>query len=265
MAKQTKQQRVKLRQQKEAKKQKRTLLINILMAVVLLGGFSVLMIFRVFLSTGNPALLTIDGQTVSAQTANYYFRDSFDSFRSAYGDMIEAGKLYDSTKSLDSQLYAEDHTWADFFYESCRQTIIRGQLFGAEARAAGWVLPNEEQTLIEEKLRVLTDRARENSMSLESFLQSFYGKSATQESYEAYLNERAYAESYSKAYYAGLSYSHEQAEAYLAQQKDASSMTDEEAMEALADQDWTAWAQALEDAASIEEVDDPVKYFYCIP
>ena len=149
--------------------------------------------------SSTPAF-TIGEETVSAVTMNYYFRDAYDSFLGALGEMSVDAQLLDPSIPLDQQQYSEAGTWADVLFETALSNAARTEAICAEAQAQGYVF--DAEAAAKAQLDALRQRATEQGFSsLTAFLRSFYGPTATEETYKTYLRHTALADSYSHSIY----------------------------------------------------------------
>lgn len=140
---------------------------------------------------------TIGGETVTTVTMNYYFRDAYDDFRGAFSQMSDADSPIDQTVSLDHQQYSEAGTWADFLFDTALSNALRTEAICAEAAAQHYDF--DAKAAARETISGLRTRAAEQGYtSLTAFLRSFYGPTASEDSYTEYLQRRALAESYSQ-------------------------------------------------------------------
>ena len=201
-----------------AQQDRRTNIINIvLVAVFVLGVLAYFCWARGWYLPLVTALRT-DGYDMDAVTFNYFYRDCYDSFRNAYGEMLEAQGRLRPGVSLADQEYAEDYSWAQFFYDTAVNNAKRSITVYLAAQEAGYELPEEELTGIGEQIETIRRNARENGFATgEGFLRDHYGPGASLKSYREYLILEAVANSFSGGSYSGGDYSQAELDEWFAE------------------------------------------------
>ncbi len=195
------------RQAKARREERRVMAVNLLLAAAF-----VLVLAAAGVSAGGLYLpyvtaMSVDDFEMDAVQFNYYYRDTYDSFRSAFGDMLDAYGTIDEARPLNEQLYSEGFTWGDFFYDTALQNAQRTTVMYQAATAAGYELSAEGSAEVEEELASLRAGAKRNGFTYPGgFLRSHYGKGATMKSYEEYLRLKALATEYSTGYWAEALY-----------------------------------------------------------
>lgn len=155
-------------------------------------------------------------EKMDAVMFNYFYRDCYDSFQSAYGEMIDAYGSIDRSKTLDEQAYSADLTWAQFFYNTARQNAARTMVVHQAAIRDGQMLSAEGEAEVDRQIEALRAGAKRNGyISAGRFLRSHYGKGATVDSYREYLIYEALANEYSASYYGQTEYSEDQLAAWF--------------------------------------------------
>ena len=192
---------------KKARQDRRTNIINlVLVAIFVLGGLALLCHVRGWTLPMVHALET-DGYEMDAVTFNYFYRDCYDSFQNAYGEMLQAQGRLRKNVSLAEQEYAEDYSWAQFFYDTAVQNAERTVTVWLAAQEAGYELPEEELDAIDAQLETIRQNARANGFNTgEGFLRGHYGRGSSLKSYRDYLVMQAVADGFSGGYYSGAEY-----------------------------------------------------------
>ena len=203
---------------KSAQQDRRTNIINIvLVAVFVLAILAFLCWSRGWYKPLVTALST-DGYEMDAVTFNYFYRDCYDSFQSAYGEMLQAQGRLQLGRSLDELEYSEDYSWAQFFYDTAIQNAKRSVTVYLAAQAAGYELPESEVEDIDRQLDAIRENARANGFNTgEEFLRSHYGPGSSLKSYREYLILEAVANAFSGGYYSGETYTDAELDAWFAE------------------------------------------------
>ena len=149
--------------------------------------------------------LKVDGYTFSVVEMNYYFLDGISEFVSVYGQYSSMLGI-DLYTPLDQQFYdtAAGMTWADYFLEQAIQTAIDDYILCREAKAAGYVLTEEEEyqwQQMEEYLDLEASVYGYGYGNIDSYLQDKYCQDASLDSYKSYWYRRLLASSYGGSHY----------------------------------------------------------------
>lgn len=195
----------------KAARDRRTMTVNyIIISVFALAVAAIVLYTRGAYLPYVTALETAD-EKMNAVTFNYFYRDCYDSFQSAYGEMLDAYGTIDHDKTLDEQNYSAELTWAQFFYDTARQNAARTMVIHEAAVRAGETLSEEGEAEVGRQIEALRAGAKRNGyVSVGKYLRSHYGKGATLASYRDYLTYEALATEYSTSYYGQTEYSEEE-------------------------------------------------------
>lgn len=167
---------------------RRTNIINMILVAVFALGLLALFTYSNGWYLPAVTVLSADDCQMNAVTFNYFYRDCYDSFRNAYGDMLEAQGTLKRNVSLAAQDYSSGYSWADFFYDTAVENAKRSLVVYQAAQEAGYELPDDDAAAVEEEIEAIRSAARANGYTLvNSFLRSHYGKGATLKSYREYL------------------------------------------------------------------------------
>lgn len=209
-----------LKEKKEAKKLKIytiTFAVIVALAVVIVLG---VLIGRAVDQSGvldrNTHALTVGSHELNSAELNYFYMDTinrtYTEWYSMYGQYVAAYLPMmggpDLTKSLGSQIYdPETNTsWGDYFVE---QAIVSAKstyaLYDAAVKA-GHKLTDEEQASLDSSFTDLEKLASDNKVSVKDYLKYSYGFGSTEESFKAYSEVCALAQSYYAAHYDSLTY-----------------------------------------------------------
>ena len=201
-----------LAEQKEAKKLKLyTAAFVAVVAIVLVVALSV-GITQTIANTGinekKTVALTVGDHQISNAELSYYYIDSVNNFYSQYGSYASLFGI-DTTKPLDQQ-YSDEaagETWADYFINSAKDSILSVYALNDAAAAAGHTLTAEEQNIIDSNIATMEMYGVMYGYSKgEDYLKAMYGRGATVDSYRKYMEMSALADSYYAAYGQSLTY-----------------------------------------------------------
>ena len=219
-----------LKEQQEAKKLKTltlTFVVAMVLVVAILIGVSVTPTI-VGTVRRNSHAVTIGDHELSAAQLTYFYIDAiseyqnnvYQSYYSYYGDYWYLGLGFDTTAPLNKQVYDEKtgDSWADYFIDTAIENATSVFALYEDAMAKNYKLSDEEQKDLDKALNSLEDNAKAmNYNSLNHYLRSVYGSSATVKSYEEYYTISTIATSYYNDHSDSLEYT---VEDYRAHDKD---------------------------------------------
>lgn len=129
---------------------------------------------------------------------NYYYWNDYYYHQSNYG-----GAPTD-LKKLSREKYDETTTWQDYFTDSAFTNWRDITVVGAEAKKAGFELPENYQDSLDSLHDDLASTAEAQGFdSVDEYLKHHYGQEADFDSYKAFLTSNYYANAYADTIYAG--------------------------------------------------------------
>ena len=167
--------------------------------------------------------LQVGEHAVSSAELNYYFVDAVNSFYSNYGNYASMFGLQTSVP-LDQQVIDEDtgRTWADDFLNTAKDNAKNAYAMADAAAAAGFTLPEDKASEIDNMLSSLETYAKLYGYSNgQAYLKALYGNGATIDSYRAYNERSALADAYYNHYSDSLTYTDEDLRAKESENYDA--------------------------------------------
>ena len=201
-----------------AQQDRRTNIINIVLVAVFALAILAFLIWSRGWYKPLVTVLPTDGYAMDAVTFNYFYRDCYDSFLNAYGEMLQAQGRLQPGRSLDEMEYAEDYSWAQFFYDTAVQNAKRSVTVYLAAQAAGYELPESEVEDIDRQIDAIRQNARSNGFNTGGgFLRSHYGPGSSLKSYREYLILEAIANAFSGWYYSDATYTDDELDAWFAE------------------------------------------------
>jgi len=156
----------------------------------------------------NTTALTIGAHKISNAELNYFYMDAVNNFYSSYGSYAAMFGL-DVTKPLNEQVVdaSSGRTWADDFLNTAKDSAKAAYALYDAAEAAGFVLPEEDQSSIDSAISNMDVYATLYGYSdANSYLKAFYGNGASLESYQDYCELTALAQAYQEHYSESLTY-----------------------------------------------------------
>ncbi|MCL2030294.1 MAG: peptidylprolyl isomerase [Oscillospiraceae bacterium] len=117
-------------------------------------------------------VLTVDGHSVTPAEFNYFFTETK---WNVYSMWAQYGMAFDPNLPLKSQDLGGE-SWADYINEMTVDNVTTLLIQCNEAERAGVALSQEDYELIDTALRNLTEEAASWGMTLQAYLDAYYGR-----------------------------------------------------------------------------------------
>ena len=200
-----------LQEQQEAKKLKLmtisfTAIIAVILVVVI--AFSAIQfITNSGIREKNTVAAVIGETELTNAQLNYFYVDSVYEFVNQYGAYASMFGL-DLTKPLDEQVINEETgtTWADDFTASALANAQSTYALANAAKAAGFELSEADKAVIENTILQMEFSAIQSGLSLDAYIQSFYGHGASEKGFREYSEMNRLASAYYTQYANDLTY-----------------------------------------------------------
>ena len=196
------------RQRKEQSDAKKLKIYSIAFTVLIIAIIAVTLTVIVWQAVDNAGIipkwttaLTIGEHKLNCVEMNYYYRYAISAYVQNMGGSVDTVKALfgvDMTLPLDQQpYYDEGRTWADYFQEQAIDLAISDYTMYDEAMAAGYTLTAEEQDSLNTEFLLIESNANSGGYpSMDEYVRAYYGNGSDYESYKAFINKNALAESY---------------------------------------------------------------------
>ncbi len=163
----------------------------------------------------NTEAVTIGSHTLNAVTVNYFYIDAVNNYVSQYSSYISY--ILSTTTPLDKQVADKETgaTWADQFLDMAFDSMKSTYALYDLAIEKGHKLTEDEQKSVDTVMSNLSLYAQiYGYKNTDAYLRDVYGNGATAESYKAYYETSAIADSYYNAYSDSLEYDADTLRAY---------------------------------------------------
>ena len=169
--------------------------------------------------------------TLNNRQAQIFYGMQYVSFMSNYGAYAEMFGI-DATKSLKDQAsMAEGLTWEQYFLMAAMEEFQQYAAAATAAKAAGYVLPEEEQADLESFLSGLAEEGTAYGFeSADAYLQDSFGSAITFADYETYLRLYFQAMSYENSIYMSVNPTDDDLHAYVEEHAEEYAELDYEAL-----------------------------------
>lgn len=209
-----------LAQQKAERAAKKTRTIStviwsiVALAIVLVVISSTNLFYHAF-----PAV-KIGDTSYNASEFSFFYNSGYQNFVTTNADYLPYFGL-DTTKSLSSQPYGEDGTWADYFKDSALSTMTEITAVCDEAEKAGFQLSDEDMATIDSQFASLeTIASSANFSSVNAYLAASYGKGCNEKLVRGILEKTFLAQAYLDEINSSFTYTDNELDAYYEENKD---------------------------------------------
>ncbi|MCQ2418994.1 MAG: hypothetical protein MJ085_04330 [Clostridia bacterium] len=122
---------------------------------------------------------------------------------------------FDTSRPLSEQPYDDSLSWQDYLIRQAMLTAEQTIAFSEAAEAEGFTLPEEYQAQMDEQIQAHCEQASQVGLELGAYLESRYGKGATEDFFRDYLYRTSLATAYTDHLYNSFVFTPTQADAYL--------------------------------------------------
>lgn len=206
-------------QRREEKKEKRKSVRNAIIGVIVAVVIIAILVFNSNLFYRHFTAVTVGDEDYTAAELSFFYNSTYNSYVQNYGSMLSYMGL-DTSKSLRSQAYGEDQTWADFFKETAVSQMQSITTLWKEAQKEGFVLSDEQQEELQSLITSLDTVHEGTGVSNKRYFSAVYGKGVTKD-IAAEMIERSYiAECFSQFKGESFTYTAEELDSRYEENKD---------------------------------------------
>ena len=176
----------------------------------------------IFVNSGvlqkNATAVTVGSHKLSPAEFNYYYQDTYNNIKSSYTSYGYWDYMVDTTKDIESQECAMSEnggTWGDYIRESAMTNATQMYTLYDAATADGYTLSEESQTSLDSIPETLESYAKQADFTdANEYLEAYYGKGATVESYMEYVRIQQIAPEYAQEKTDSFTYTDEELRGY---------------------------------------------------
>jgi hypothetical protein len=199
-------------------------IIGTVVAVVLVVAFALLIFVNSGVLQKNATAVTVGSHTLTPAEFNYYYQDTYNNIKSTYTSYGYWDYLVDTSEPIVSQTCYmgsdDDATWGDYIRETALDSALQVYALYDAAMEAGYTLDEETQESLDEVADSLESYATSYSYyDAEEYLEEYYGKGATVESYVNYLTVQQIASGYAQEKEDSFEYTDDELEEYYTENK----------------------------------------------
>lgn len=142
----------------------------------------------------NETYFKVGDHNITTLEYTYYYNDAYSSYVSSYGSYLSYFGL-DTSKPLDEQKYDGELTWNDYFMQQAVTNIQSVYaMYDTAMKTEGFDSDIQEE--LDAQMETLASGLTANKMTVESYLQSAYGKAMTVEKYKEFAERQLVASKY---------------------------------------------------------------------
>lgn len=124
---------------------------------------------------------------------------------------------FDTTRPLSEQAYDDSLSWQDYLIRQAMLTAEQTLAYSEAAEAEGFALPEEYQAQMDSQIQTHSEQAARLGTDLGTYLETRYGKGATEDAFRTYLYRTCLATAYTDHLYNSFTFTPAQVDDYLAQ------------------------------------------------
>jgi len=176
----------------------------------------------IFVNSGvlqkNATAVSIGSHKLSPAEFNYYYQDTYNNIKNSYSSYGYWDYMVDTTKDIESQDCAMSEnggTWGDYIRESAITNATQMYTLYDAATADGFTLSEASETSLSSIPETLESYAKQMDFTdAGAYLEEYYGKGATVESYMEYVRIQQIASEYAQEKTDSFTYTDEELRGY---------------------------------------------------
>ncbi len=208
----------KKKQRTPAQKKKLHSIISTTIGILIVLAFALLIFVNSGVLQKNATAVTIGSHKLSPAEFNYFYQDTYNNLKNTYTSYGYWDYIVDTSKPIASQecgLSGDGSTWSEYIRASAISSAVQVYALYDAAQEAGYTLSEDAQADLDSASETVTTYAKENDFKdADDYLEEYYGKGASLESYLNYLTVQQYASGYSQEKSDSFSYTDEELRTY---------------------------------------------------
>lgn len=180
----------------QAKKEDRIYKIVMTAIILFFVGFIAYFPIRNTINQRTP-YFSVNGVDISKVEFDYNYALAKNSYLSENGYYLSM--LGMDTTTIDSQVYDDNLTFADYFAQIAAENMVNTKAMVAEAKTAGFT--HDTTAEYEEMMADMKAAAEENGLTLKQYITQSFGNYATEKKLKPIMEETLYAAAYYEAKY----------------------------------------------------------------
>ena len=218
---------LKMQKRAEAKaKEKREKIFNTILGIAIVVALAALVISLPISKYNklNGTYVTIADKKITKLEYDYHYYQVKANYIAQYGSILSSYMGIDVESDFSNEMYSDTLTWGDYFDEMTVASIKRTKALEIEAKESGFEYdPTQEYTELMDSIK---KTAAEEGVSVNAYLQEYYGPYATTKRIEGLLKSNMVTTAYYNKILEEKSPAAEEIEAYYAENKDSYDVVD---------------------------------------
>lgn len=195
--------------------------IGTTVGVLVILAFALLIFVNSGVLQKNATAVTVGSHKLTPTEFNYFYQDTYYNVKSSMSSYWSY--MVDTTKPIEDQdcMMSEDGgTWKDYITDSAIASATQMYALYDAAAENGYTIPEEAQTSIDSVAENLESYAKSNGFKdAEDYLEDYYGKGASVESYVDYLTLQQTASGYATEKSESFTYTDDELRTYYNENK----------------------------------------------
>jgi len=226
-----------IKAEEEAKKQRRSMGMYILIAVAFVLVAVAALVMKSGVIQRNATALEINGEKYTPAQVNYYYYNAVSNIKgSSYASYFSLDTSSDyATQNLNDTdkmlLGVSDEnivTWKDYFLDSAKSTMIAAQSVAQQAEDEGYTFTDEMQAEKDSTMDSIAAYASSSGYSTKAYIKLLYGNVMTMSVFDDLLEREILVSYYVNDYEDSLTYTDAQLEEYYQGDKECFDVADYE-------------------------------------
>lgn len=201
-----------------AKKKKLRSVIGTIIGILVVVAFALLIFVNSGVLQTKSTALTIGSHKLTPTQFNYFYQDTYTNIKNTYTSYGYWDYMVDTTKPLASQecfLSDDGSTWSEYIRESAIASAVQIYALYDAAEEAGYTLDEDTQAELDTVPDEIATYAEQSDFKdADDYLEEFYGKGASMDSYMEYLTVQQLASGYATEKSESFSYTDEELRTY---------------------------------------------------
>ena len=193
-------------------------IIGTVIGILVVVAFALLIFVNSGFLQKNATAVTVGSHKLSPALFNYYYQDTYNNIKNSYTSYGYWEDMVDTTKDIESQDCAMSEnggTWGDYIRQSAITNATQMYTLYDAAMAENFTLSETAQTALDGIPQTLESYAKQSDFTDATvYLEDYYGKGSTVDSYLEYVKVQQIASEYSQEKTAGFTYSDEELRSY---------------------------------------------------
>ena len=184
-------------------------------AIVLVAVFCLLIFVNCGYLQSHATAAKVGDHKITPAEFNYFYQDSYYSIYSTYSSYGIWSYMVDTSSPIEDQDYDDDQTWSEYLTQSALDNAMSAYALYDAAEQEGFQIDEDTQAAIDSVRESLETYAESGDYKdVDDYLEDYYGKGASLESYMNYYTVQQTASAYATYKEASFEYTDDELSTY---------------------------------------------------